>query len=133
MKCNYCGQEIENAKFCTQCGAKIEKEELFNESPESEEKQVVITPVIEETPNTQPQAAATSNKFDTFAILGFIFSLVPFFTPILGFVFSIIGLRANKKGFAIAGIIISILKAIGIFLIVIFYVLFILLLYRTSV
>lgn len=122
MKCNYCGQEIENANFCTQCGAKIDKEELFNESP-----------VIEETPNTQPQVAATSNKFDTFAILGFIFSLVPFHTPILGFVFSIIGLRSNKKGFAIAGIIISILKAIGIFLIVIFYFVFILLLYRTSV
>ena len=100
MKCEYCGTVVkESENFCRNCGAKIEKKEILNEEPKQDQ-------TVEQKP---------SKTFDVFAILGFIFSISIIiwacFTFLPGLVFSIIGLKSkSKKGFAIAGIIISITK-----------------------
>jgi hypothetical protein len=66
---------------------------------------------------TAPTTNQNSNPQNTFAILGFVFSLMAYFV-LLGIIFSIIGLvkssqlNGKGKGFAIAGIVIPIVYAL---------------------
>ena len=66
----------------------------------------------------------TSSKANVFAILGFVFSFL-FLIAILGLIFSIIGLNKSKemgdkgKGFAVAGMIISIISMALSFIIIV--------------
>lgn len=85
MFCKNCGKEIDdNAAVCAYCGRTVNAQQL----------------------STKP-----TNKI---AVVGFVFS---FLIPLVGLICSIIGVKqANergRKGFAIAGIVISILNWIG--------------------
>ena len=89
--CSKCGKENKaTSKYCEFCGNQLAEEKA----------EVVKTEAVslEPTPN------------NGMAIAGFVLS---FFVPLLGLIFSIIGLskanslNGNKKGLAIAGIIIS--------------------------
>ncbi len=96
--CSKCGKEGKaNAKFCEFCGNQMVEETVTTVESES------VTPT------------------NGMALAGFILS---FFVPVLGLIFSIIGvakaprLNGNRRGLAIAGIIIS---AIGIGLTALIY------------
>ena len=120
MFCPGCGNKLEeNAKFCASCGRKIEEEK--------EEK--IQTAAASN--NINNEVNNNTQKSNTFAIAGFVISLVSMILCCgtiswLSLIFSIIGVvNANKengkgKGFAIAGIIIS---ALSILILIILYVL----------
>lgn len=114
--CTYCGKEVEeNDNVCGNCGKTI-----------NSTIQTVVT-------------KKETNKTESFAIAGFVLSIVSFLcygsTSILGLIFSIVGfVNCNKngkdgKGLAIAGIIIS---SIMFIVLIILYIFMFILGYSTS-
>ena len=108
------------AKFCTQCGSPLEEGSAVcpncgNKIKSVEEEVVYSNP--EPVNQNVSYDNGTPKKNNTFALVGFIISLVNILCcgtfSIFGLVFSIIGLveskkqNGNGKGMAIAGIIIS--------------------------
>jgi len=105
--CENCGTKIENENqaFCLNCGAKIGGQ-----------------------PTTITNSYEVTGKLNTMALTGFIVSLCSLFLYILvvpgplGIVFSIIGMKQIKEreergnGFAIAGLIVGIIMSIVTFL-----------------
>ncbi len=109
------------AKFCTQCGSALEEGSVVcpncgNKIRSAEENVVTAEPVVNQNVSYDNNNG-TVKKSNTFALVGFILSLVNILCcgafSIFGLVFSIIGLVESKKqdgngkGMAIAGIIIS--------------------------
>ena len=125
MFCPKCGaQNVDDAKFCVNCGSQIEK-------PEGEQAQMEQAPIVQSSATETAPAAPVKTRMSGCAIAGFVLSLVGLFTGsygalicgILGIVFSAIGMRAASinpqvkgKGLAIAGLVISIVEA-GIILV----------------
>lgn len=119
MFCNKCGNQIQDDdKFCPYCGNMnaLAKPDNTQTDPFG---YPIGQPQYKQTPQQQQQKPQQQSSFsqqgpstssNTYALVGFILS---FFIAILGLIFSIMGLQeANKhngdrKGFAIAGIIIS--------------------------
>ncbi len=115
MFCRQCGKEVdENANFCANCGAKLEKEQVQPPVEETVQEKGVDdvweTPAGEETAQTaenQNEPKDESVQTNDMALIGFVSAFV---SPIMGIVFGSIGLsRALKrkgkgKGFAIAAL-----------------------------
>ncbi len=128
MICKYCGSSYEeNDKFCPICGRSTTGE-------------LEVTPEI---PVYQPQVNAQAdmqeaikNSKNSIAITSFILSMLNFVG--LGFlgvnlaaiILGIFGLKSNRKGFAIAGIIISI---IGMLIAVLGVIIFVVLLFEENI
>lgn len=103
--CSNCGKEIsDNAIICVHCGCAVSK-----------------AAVVE----------AQVKRFNVLGLVGFIISVVSFFvtlygiTPILGIIFSAVAMKqANNpsspkgKGFAIAGLVLSIVALIYVIIVV---------------
>lgn len=116
MFCPYCGANLtDNAKFCSSCGAQIEKENTSEVVTETNNQLQTNQP----TPNTQ----STVKKFSGAAIAGFVLSLVGIIVAgipcgVLGIIFSAAGMSETKnqekrgKGLAIAGLVISIIDIV---------------------
>lgn len=125
MKCTNCGKVVyKTQKFCSQCGAKLESEEVVtqenlvektkNENPEIVE--IKQTDSVVENKEKTPVVKKTQG----FGIAGFVLGLVglvstTFIPSLLGLIFSAIALKKydvekNKnKGFATAGLVLSII------------------------
>lgn len=110
MYCKHCGNQIDNgAKFCSSCGAKVSEDEEvspFDLPPSAPYRQSYYSPP----PPPPPPAQNDSTNENMIAVIGFVLS---FFISVAGLVCSIIGYQnAQKggkyKGFAIAGIAVSI-------------------------
>ena len=113
MFCRECGKEVdENANFCVNCGAKLEKEQPTVDEVQTENSvdDVWETPVEEEVAQADANAKQPcdeSVQTNDIALIGFVGSFV---SPVLGCVLGAIGLsramkRNNKgKGFSIAAI-----------------------------
>ena len=106
IKCDKCGSEVDsNAKFCPNCGAKIEPTE------KAERVEVVETTVKGDSYN---KVNNTEIGYNVMSIVGFVLSFIPI--PkfrLVALVISIIALvqisktKEKGKGLAIAGIAIS--------------------------
>ena len=118
MFCKQCGKEMdENANFCANCGAKLEKEQPPMQEAQTQNcvdvDDVWETPAQEEVASADAVQTATPTQEEAnmqtndIALIGFVGAFVD---PILGCVFGAIGLsRAMKrkgkgKGFAIAAL-----------------------------
>ena len=106
IKCDKCGSEVDsNAKFCPNCGAKIE-------STEKAERVEVVEATVKE--NSGNKVNNTEIGYNVMSIVGFVLSfiLIPKFC-LVALVISIIALvqisktKEKGKGLAIAGIAIS--------------------------
>lgn len=124
--CRECGKKLEeNSKFCNNCGMKIEEKETNTLSENTNES--TVKSVNENVTYNQTYVTKKSNGM---AIIGFVISLISLlccgYSSWLGLIFSIIGLiNANKnegegKGLAIAGIVISLILLILFILLTIF-------------
>ena len=106
IKCDKCGSEVDsNAKFCPNCGAKIE-------STEKAERVEVVEATVKE--NSGNKVNNTEIGYNVMSIVGFVLSFIPI--PkfwLVALVISIIALvqisktKEKGKGLAIAGIAIS--------------------------
>ena len=120
MICKSCGARLyKNAKFCAHCGSKVEEIEestaiSAEEKPETEE--ILPTNITEELPKTE---VVEDRKLSGKAITGFVLSLSGLIIAgipcgIIGIIFSSIALGDIKrknfkgKGFAVAGLVVSI-------------------------
>jgi len=114
MYCSKCGAKVnEGESFCSQCGEPLNKNEENNVEVVNESN-VVST-------NSEVKSNNTSSvPMDSFAIAGFALSLCGL--SILGLIFSAISYsRISKgltrgRGFALAGLIISIVSMVAVFL-----------------
>lgn len=138
--CSNCGQELkENVNFCPNCGNSLKKEDNVDNNSEikffsknDETNNNLNDDNYKTNCNLNSNSSDVNAKSNMFAIIGFTLSLCSFITVGLtsfwGLIFSIIGLVNSKKyeksgkGFAIAGIIISLLFLI---MLIAFYSLFI--------
>ena len=139
MFCNFCGKEVdEGTQTCPHCGANLKadtpatadpvKEEQVAEAASAATEPVKVTPPPAPAPKPapapapKPQAPAQQElQPNGMALAGFILA---FFFPYVGIILSIVGLVRckkgyNRKGLAIAGIILS---ALSIFMNIISYV-----------
>ena len=103
IKCDKCGSEIDgSAKFCPNCGAKIE-------ATEKAERVEVVETVIR---NNNTINTTTEAGYNALAIIGFILAFIPKIW-IVSLIISIVALvqisktKEKGKGLAIAGIVIS--------------------------
>ena len=111
IKCDKCGSEVDsNAKFCPNCGAKIEP-------TEKAERVEVVEATVKD--NSGNKVNNTEIGYNVMSIVGFVLSFIPI--PkfwLVALVISIIALvqisktKEKGKGLAIAGIAIS--SSIGI-------------------
>ena len=144
MFCNFCGKEVdEGTQTCPHCGANLKadtpatadpvKEEQVAEAAPAAAEPVKVTPPPAPAPKPAPAPAPAQPapkpqapvqqelQPNGMALAGFILA---FFFPYVGLILSIVGLVRckkgyNRKGLAIAGIILS---ALSIFMNIISYV-----------
>lgn len=123
MFCNKCGNPIQDDdRFCPFCGSM--NTQAKNNPTDPFGYPVAQPPYAAQQPQQQQQQNFSQqvSSSNTYALVGFILS---FIFPLLGLIFSIMGLQeANKKngdrkGFAIAGIIISAVSMIITLIVVI--------------
>ncbi|MDE6029020.1 MAG: zinc ribbon domain-containing protein [Clostridiales bacterium] len=117
MYCHQCGAQIDDSsKFCGKCGAPVNSENKDTVTQNNASYNPAPPP-----PQPAPQYNAQPAENDgIFGILGLVFA---FIIPLLGLIFSIIGLgKTTNRGYAKAGLIISILYFALVFLIVIIIV-----------
>ena len=115
IKCDKCGSEIDgSAKFCPNCGAKIE-------ATEKAERVEVVETVIR---NNNTINTTTEAGYNALAIIGFILAFIPKIW-VISLIISIIALvqisktKEKGKGLAIAGIAIaSSIMIIGLFVVI---------------
>ena len=146
MFCNFCGKEVdEGTQTCPHCGADLKADTSATADPVKEEQVAEVAPATAEpapapapapkpapapaaapkpapAPAPKPQAPVQQElKPNGMALAGFILA---FFFPYVGIILAIVGLVRckkgyNRKGLAIAGIILS---ALSIFMNIISYV-----------
>ena len=107
MKCKVCNSELnEGQAFCPYCGTKVE-------APVEQSAPAEVITINGEAPKSETKGA------DKCALIGFIVGIaslvcccigVP--AGIVGIILSAKGLKSNRKGFAIPGLILSILAVI---------------------
>ena len=115
IKCDKCGSEIDgSAKFCPNCGAKIQ-------ATEKAERVEVVETVIR---NNNTINTTTEAGYNALAIIGFILAFIPKIW-VISLIISIIALvqisktKEKGKGLAIAGIAISSsIMIIGLFAVI---------------
>lgn len=130
MNCHFCNKEIPGGvNFCPECGNNLTEfnaraeaqaqqnsyaaqENGYNTAPQNGYTQYNQQYTYNQAPYTAPmQTEDKKNGKNGLAIASFVLALTSFvtcgFTSILGFIFGLIGLKSNRKGFAIAGIVIS--------------------------
>ena len=115
IKCDKCGSEIDgSAKFCPNCGAKIE-------ATEKAERVEVVETVIR---NNNTINTTTEAGYNALAIIGFILAFIPKIW-VISLIISIIALvqisktKEKGKGLAISGIAISSsIMIIGLFAVI---------------
>ena len=115
MRCKYCGSSVEeNDAFCKTCGRSLsaDADPIQPEAPAQEEIQVVEPAV---TANDVKEAV--KNSRNSLAISSLIIGILSFcccsiFTVPSGIILAALGLNSNKKGMAIAGMILNILAAV---------------------
>ena len=119
MYCKYCGNNIdENSKFCPNCGANIEAEQVGNTSSEST---AYSAPDYSQSQyaNYTPTYTQNPNEGQGLAIAGFVCSLVSIFCfgIILGIIGIVLSNMAKSKGYtgglATAGIVMGIIGLVG--------------------
>lgn len=106
IKCDKCGSEVDsNAKFCPNCGAKIEP-------TEKAERVEVVEATVKD--NSDNKVNNTEIGYNVMSIVGFVLSFIPITKfRLVALVISIIALvqisktKEKGKGLAIAGIAIS--------------------------
>ena len=115
IKCDKCGSEVDgSAKFCPNCGAKIE-------ATEKAERVEVVETVVR---NNNTINTTTEAGYNALAIIGFILAFIPKIW-VISLIISIIALvqisktKEKGKGLAIAGIAISSsIMIIGLFAVI---------------
>lgn len=114
--CSQCGQKCDKGDvFCTNCGSKLDI---------LEEKVVSSNGSGTNFGEHDVRASSVPRKMNAMCVVGFVCS---FISSVLGLIFSIIGLCQIKengedgKAFAVAGIIISVVKFILILLLIILF------------
>lgn len=110
MYCHQCGAKLDdNSNFCSTCGAPVS----------SEQKDLIERHNYNSYNTTPPQTQQNytpATDDGMFGMLGLVFS---FLIPLLGLIFSIIGMGKTKnRGYAKAGLIISIAYFALVFIIV---------------
>lgn len=147
INCSNCGHKIVNgSEFCGNCGAKIvqpAQQEFAQQTQKQAQQQPVAQVPINNTAGmasevpsstTQPRPSAyavPSKKSSTVSIIAMIIGIVsvlgfwafPFgsILALVALVLGIIGLQKGGKGYAITGIVTSILSVVFLALIVFFY------------
>lgn len=107
MKCKVCNSELnEGQAFCPYCGTKVE-------APMEQSAPAEVITINGEAPKSETKGA------DKCALIGFIVGIaslvcccIGFPAGIVGIILSAKGLKSNRKGFAIPGLILSILAVI---------------------
>ena len=107
MKCKVCNSELnEGQAFCPYCGTKVE-------APVEQSAPAEVITINGEAPKSETKGA------DKCALIGFIVGIaslvcccIGFPAGIVGIILSAKGLKSNRKGFAIPGLILSILAVI---------------------
>ena len=130
--CPYCGSEVDDGySFCTSCGGKlVEKNQPTQENnsddnlfgfEEGNSNYNQTSDQQPQQPQAQQEVQPQEQKLNTCCFLGFIFAFVFAF---VGLILSCMGLSQVKnnptekgKGFAIAGVVLSILSMVGSFII----------------
>ena len=121
---------INVAKFCTNCGKELEKDQSFCSNCGTPIENKNVTPPVESTVNVTTNTTVQPAKKNTLALVAFITSLVSSFLccgvfNVITLILSIVGLLEAKKydgdgkGFAIAGIVISAIAVFFFFLLLI--------------
>lgn len=123
MFCTKCGTELkDDSKFCHNCGATVKPKaqedtlgpEVFAPTPQPTAQTTQPKP---QQLTQQPAQQTTNQNEGIFGLLGFILS---FFVPIAGLILSIIGMKKTKnRGFAIAGLVISIVSMVITFIVMV--------------
>ena len=107
MKCKVCNSELnEGQAFCPYCGTKVV-------APVEQSAPAEVITINGEAPKSETKGA------DKCALIGFIVGIaslvcccIGFPAGIVGIILSAKGLKSNRKGFAIPGLILSILAVI---------------------
>ena len=126
MICKRCGSDISrDENYCPVCGEKVERPanternntEDYFKSYGSNRKE---TPKIDNFKIDDRYAIPSPGPRKVFAIISFVLGIVflcicwfPFFSlifGIIGLVFGILGIKSNKRGYAVAGVIINIIS-----------------------
>ncbi len=130
MYCTNCGKECNNdEKFCTDCGTPINAVQA---------QTAASVPAVEATESVPADSKKEKKKFNVFAIVGFVLSLVSFLGgpgtvvlgPLAGLIFSIVALVQIKKnsqkgkGLAVAGVILGAISTAVTLVVTIFTTLF---------
>lgn len=130
MYCTNCGKECnQDEKFCTGCGTALNV---------SLEQTTASISVAEPAPTAAATPTNEKKKFNVFAIVGFVISLVCFLGgpgtivlgPLAGLIFSIVALVQIKKnsqkgkGLAVAGVILGAISTVVTLVVTIFTTLF---------
>ncbi|GEM_PF-1615574 len=128
MICNKCNASIpDDSSFCPACGSPIERHEEQQAYIPIQTVQPTYIPVQPTMPpqmmtSYAPVPVNENSKMNWAAITGFILSLIalcsfwlgliPFIFAVTGLIFSILGAKSDKKGLAIAGIVISVVAMV---------------------
>ena len=130
MYCTNCGKECnQDEKFCTGCGTALNA---------MQEQTAASVPAVAAAPTATAAPAKEKKKFNVFAIVGFVLSLVCFLGgpgtvvlgPLAGLIFSIVALVQIKKnsqkgkGLAVAGVILGGISTVVTLAVTIFTTLF---------
>ena len=114
MKCNNCGTEFAEGIFCPECGTKVENavpQQILNEKVDEKEVKEIVKeekqPKKKNTPEAKAKKALILGIVSYILTFTAILSICVPVTSIVGIVYGVKGLHSEKKGRAVAGIIIN--------------------------
>ncbi len=118
MRCNNCGTEFAEGIFCPECGTKVENEtsrQILNDKVDEKEVEKEVKEVVKEEkePKKKNTLEAKAKKALILGIVTYVLTITAILsicapiTSIVGIVYGVKGLCSEKKGMAVAGIIIN--------------------------